>query len=118
MEERLKGLRREIERVVRDGITDRELERSRNGIETSFYDALQDIGAKADHLAFYSARAGNPDYFQEDLTRYRAAAPSDVQEAAARWLTKGRVVMSVVPTGKADLAPPSSKLAAVTEVAQ
>ena len=114
----LKLVDREIERVVRDGITDRELERSRNGIETSFYDALQDIGAKADHLAFYSARAGNPDYFQEDLTRYRAAAPSDVQEAAARWLTKGRVVMSVVPTGKADLAPPSSKLAAVTEVAQ
>jgi zinc protease len=112
----LKLVDEEIDRLVRDGVTEREIERAQNGIETSFYDALQNIGAKADHLAFYSARAGDPDYFEEDLSRYRASAPSDVQEAAARWLTKGRVVLSVVPTGKTDLAPASSKPAGEGEV--
>jgi len=108
----------EVRRLESDGITERELDRARNGIETSFYGALQDIGAKADHLAFYSARAGDPDYFEEDLSRYLAAAPSDVKVAAARWLTPGRVILSVVPTGKADLAPSGSKPAATNEVEQ
>ena len=49
---------------------------------------------------------GNPDYFEEDLARYRALAPSDVQAAAARFLGPGRVLVSVVPEGKKDLAVP------------
>jgi zinc protease len=41
---------------------------------------------------------GNPDYFAEDLARYRALTPSDIQAIAQRYLpTDRRVELVVLP---------------------
>ena len=84
----------------------RETERFQNRIEASFFDRLESDNGKADQLNRYYARTGDPDYFEEDLARYRALDATDIQTAALRFLGPGRVLISVVPQGKRDLALP------------
>ena len=52
----------------------------------------------ADQLNGYFLRTGNPDWFNEDLARYRALTPSSVRAAAARFLPRDRrVELTVIP---------------------
>ena len=44
------------------------------------------FGGVGDQLNGYYAFAGNPAYFNEDFSRYRALSPSDITAAAARFL--------------------------------
>jgi len=63
------------------------------------------FGGKADQLNYYNYFVGTPDYFQKDLDRYRRVTPAAVQRAARTYLTgPHRVVLSVVPQGKPELA--------------
>jgi zinc protease len=99
----------EIARLAQEPPAERELARFLNQTEAGFYDRLERVGGfggKADQLNAYYFATGNPDFFEEDLARYRALSPSDVQAAASRWLSPGRVIVSVVPRGKKDLAVP------------
>jgi predicted Zn-dependent peptidase len=58
------------------------------------------FGGKADQLNGYLFQAGNPDFFAEDLGRYQALGPTDIQAAVRRWLTPDkRLELSVVPKG-------------------
>ena len=62
------------------------------------------VGGKADQLNSYLFYTGNPDYFNEDLARYRAIDATDVGTVASTYLRdNGRVVLSVVPVGKKEL---------------
>jgi zinc protease len=97
----------EIARLQAAPPDERELVRFQNRTEAAFFDRLERVGGfggKADQLNLYFFRTGNPDYFEEDLARYRALAPNDLQAAAARFLGAGRVLISVVPEGKKELA--------------
>jgi predicted Zn-dependent peptidase len=79
-----------------------------NQYEASFLGRLEAVGGfygKADLLNAYFTQTGNPDYFQEDFSRYKALDPGDIQTAAATYLgDNDRVVLSVVPQGKKELA--------------
>ena len=90
------------------GPTARELERAHNSIEADFLNAMERMGSfggKADRLNFYNYYVGTPDYFQPDLDRYRRVTAADVQRVARTYLRDAhRVVLSVVPQGKPDLA--------------
>ncbi len=98
----------ELKTLAAAGPTAREVERARNTFEAQFLARLERVGGfggKADQLNFYNYFVGTPDYFQQDLDRYRKVTPADVQRAARRYLTEAhRVVMSVVPQGKPELA--------------
>lgn len=94
----------ELARLVKDGINDAELTRAKNQVETQVADSLDSLSGKAGKLSAYEAFLGEPDAFERDLARYRAATPASVVDVAKRRLGKGRVVMSVVPKGKLDLA--------------
>ena len=80
---------------------DRELERAVNQIEASFYDRMEQVGGfggKADLLNAYYTGTGVPDYFNEDLARYRARSTSDIQATVQRWLPADRrVELTVLP---------------------
>ena len=79
----------------------REFERAINQVEASFYNRMESVGGfngKGDQLNAYYTATGNPDYFNEDLSRYRALSARDVQSAAAFWLPAGRrVELTVEP---------------------
>jgi zinc protease len=80
-----------------------ETERSINTIEASFYKRMEQVGGfggKADQLNAYYTATGDPDYFNEDLARYRAMSPSDVRAAAVKFLPRDRrVELTVLPEG-------------------
>lgn len=103
----------EIERVVQEEIdrlkaeppAKRELQRALNGYEADLYRSLESVGSQANILNAYEVEAGRPDYVHEDLSRHRAIDPSDIPSVARRELPDGaRVIVSVVPTGKPELA--------------
>ena len=97
----------ELEKIKREGIETRELQRSKNSIRASFIYGLQNIGgfgSKTDKLNFYNTFFGNPGRFNEDLQRYETATANDVQNVAKSYLEMNkRVVLSIVTKGKLEL---------------
>ena len=91
----------EIGKLQREAPTPHELGRSLNQIESSFYNRMERVGGfggKADQLNAYYTETGDPDWFNEDLGRYRALSPSDIRAAAERFLPLDRrVELTVVP---------------------
>jgi len=91
----------ELEKLRGTAASAREVERAVNQMESAFLDAMEGVGGfggKADLLNNYSFATGDPDFFNEDLARYRALAPDDVQAAIQRFLPAGkRVELTVVP---------------------
>ncbi len=95
----------EIRRLVAEGPTVREVQRVQHQIESQFLDQMERVGGKADQLNRYYYFVGEPDYFERDLDRFRRVTPADVQRVARTYLVGAhRVVLSVVPQGRADLA--------------
>ena len=81
--------------------TDIELQRVQNGIEAAFYGQMERVNGQAHLLASYTAQTGNPDYFNEDISRYRALQAGDLRAAVRRWLPSDRrLELSVLPAGK------------------
>jgi len=99
MEEIRAAIDEELERLRREPPSAREVERALNQIEASFYREMERVGGfsgKADRLNAYYFAGGNPDFFAEDLARYKALTPSDVQAAIRRWLPADRRVELIV----------------------
>jgi zinc protease len=82
----------------------REMTRALNQTEANFYRGMERVGGfggKANQLNAYYKAAGQPDFFQKDLDRYRAVTPADVKAAVERYLPKDRrVELSIVPGEK------------------
>ena len=82
---------------------DREFRRAINQVESSFYDRMERVGeygGVADQMNAYYDDAGNPAYFNEDLSRYRALAPDDITAAALKFLPLTRRVELIVEPKK------------------
>jgi zinc protease len=94
----------ELARLAKDGPTARELDEAKNAIEASFLRGIQQVGDKSDRLNAYYYQTGNPDSFQADLDRYKAVSAADVQRVVRQYLRTSRVMASVVPQGKPELA--------------
>jgi zinc protease len=105
LEEIKNAIQEEIDNIKKAQPTQRELDRAINQFEASFLDALETPHEKADELNSYFYFTGNPDYANENLSRYKALSPNDIQSTAQSYLSdNGRVILSVVPLGKKDLA--------------
>ena len=91
----------EIEKLQREAPTEHEVQRSLNQFEASFYNRLERLGSfggKADQINAYFSETGDPNWFNQDLSRYRALRPSNVRAAAAAFLPKDRrVELTVQP---------------------
>lgn len=82
----------------------RELTRALNQTEAGFFRGMERVGGfggKADRLNSYFSSAGTPDYFEQDLARYRSVTAADVQAAVGKYLVKDRrVELRVMPAEK------------------
>ena len=91
----------ELDRLRREPPTARELERAVNQIEAQYFEALERVGGfggKADLLNGYYVATGNPDFFNEDVSRYRARSETDLQATVLTWLPPDRrVELTVLP---------------------
>ncbi len=98
-------IQEELNKLKADGPTERELQRAVNQNEASFLSQMENIFVKADQLNGYNFRTGNPDYFNEDLARYKALEPTDIRAVVQTYLTdNARVILSIVPQGRPELA--------------
>src|SRR5262245_22531602 len=98
-----KAIDEELQKLQHEDPTPREVERSVNTIEASFYDRMERLGGyggEADQINGYFTETGNPDWFNEDLSRYRALSPSDIRGAAAAFLRLDRRVELIVEPEK------------------
>ena len=98
----------EMDRVAADGMTAAEIERGVAQAEAHFISRLQTVGGfggKSDQLNAYNVFLKDPGFFDRDLARYRAADAAGLTRAARQWLTRDtRVILSVVPAGRPELA--------------
>lgn len=95
----------EIRQLAETPPTEEELQRVKSSVEMSLVSGLQSVLARADGLNSYFYYTGEPDYVAEQLAAYRALTPGDVQRVAAQYLNDAnRIVISIVPEGRQDLA--------------
>ena len=108
----------ELQRLMEAGPTESEMERARAQVEAHFIYRLQTVGGfggKSDQLNAYNVFRGDPGFFPTDLSRYREVTATSVRGAAARYLGRDRrVLLSVVPRGRAELALSGSKPVSVS----
>ena len=95
---------RELNRLATEGPSVRELEQAKNARESSFLNQLEFISAKADQLNQYAYFNGTPDFFQKELDALRAVTADDIRRVIRTYLTGPRVMLSIVPMGKLELA--------------
>ncbi len=97
-----KEINAELERIKAQPPTAEEMSRALNTIESQSIFGLQTVLGKASQLATYAGYLGKPNWFQDDLDRYRKVTAADVQRVARQYLGENRLVMTYVPrTGEA-----------------
>jgi zinc protease len=88
-----------IERLQRDGPTAEEVARAKAGIELGFVSGLESNLQKAETLSDGFIFHGDPGYYRKSYDEAESVTPAEVKRVAKQYLTKGRVVLSVVPQG-------------------
>jgi zinc protease len=93
-----------IDRLKAEGPTAEEVEKAIAGEELGFLTGLQSNLGKSLRLTDGAGYHGDPGYFREEFTRTLSVTPADVKRVANTYLTRGRVVLSVVPIGQLEQA--------------
>ncbi len=108
LDEIQRAIDEEINTFIRDGLTDREYERIRNAQKSSFTYSLQKVGGffgVTDRLNEYNVFLDDPGFINKDLDRYLSADKESIRAAAKKYVQPDkRVVLSIVPKGKKELA--------------
>jgi zinc protease len=88
----------EVDRVRRETISDRELQRAVTAYEASSVYRLESLQARGEMLQSYNHFLGDPAKLSWDLDRYRNATPDSIRSAAAKYLDDARrVVITTTP---------------------
>lgn len=99
-----------------DGVTDRDVERIKAGLETGFYNGISSVLGKSFQLAQYNVFAGDPGFITQDIENIKAVTKEDVMRVYNTYIkNKPYVITSFVPKGKLELAAKDSQIAAVVE---
>jgi zinc protease len=93
-----------FERLKKEGPTTEELEKAKAGFELSTIGRFESQLGKAETLAQGSVFFNDPNYYRTNVEKTLAVTAADVKRVAAKYLTSGRVILSVVPMGKVDQA--------------
>jgi len=99
-----------------EGITERDLEKIKAGLETNFYNGMSSVLGKSFQLARYNEYAGNPGFATEDLSRIQAVTIDDIMRVYDKYIKdKHYVATSFVPKDKTDLIAEGSVDAGIVE---
>ncbi|HEX2535610.1 MAG TPA: pitrilysin family protein, partial [Chitinophagaceae bacterium] len=99
------GIREAFGKFEKEGISQKDLDRIKAGLETQFYNSLSSVQGKGFQLAQYNIFAGSPGFLEKDIKNLLAVTTADVVRVYRKYL-QGRphVVTSFVPKGKGALA--------------
>ncbi|MEL6810170.1 MAG: pitrilysin family protein [Bacteroidota bacterium] len=111
-----KGIFEAFQRFEQDGITDRDIERVKAGLETQFYNGISSVLGKSFQLAQYNVFAGDPGFIEQDIENIKKVTKEDVMRVYNKYIKdKPYVVTSFVPKGQMELIAENSEKAPVVE---
>lgn len=90
----------ELNKFLKEGPTEKELERVKTEFEASFIRGIERIGGfggKSDILAQNQVFGGSPDYYKNVLNWVRNATTSDLKTVSKEWLSDGVYILEVHP---------------------
>ena len=100
-----KKIEQTLEEFEQRGVNQDDLNRTKASIEASTIFGLQSVAGKVSLLASNETYDQNPDMVQYDLDRYNAVTAEDVMRVYNTYIKgKGKVVLSIVPSGQLALA--------------
>ncbi|MDH3616935.1 MAG: insulinase family protein, partial [Gammaproteobacteria bacterium] len=108
----------EVDRLMRDGISEDELDRVKASRRGGFVRGLERIGGfggKSDVLARNAVYAGRPDFYKVQLQRFEDASTASIEAAIDRWLQHGAYHLEVRPFPELSAASEGADRSAVPE---
>jgi zinc protease len=105
-----------LQKFMAEGPTAEELQKAKSGLELNFLRGLESNLGKAEQLNSGSVFFGNAGYFSTNYQKTLAVTAADVKRVANQYLTRSRIVLSVVPKGKKDQASKAMESEAVSVV--
>lgn len=99
-----------------EGVTDRDIERIKAGLETQFYNGISSVLNKSFQLASYNVFAGDPGFIETDIENIKKVTKEDVTRVYNKYI-KGKpfIMTSFVPKGQIELIAENSTKANVVE---
>ncbi len=99
-----------------EGITERDLEKHKAGLETQFYNSISSVLSKSFQLAMYNEYTGSPDYIKQDIAKIKAVTIEDINRVYAKYIKdQPYLATSFVPKGQLDLIAVNSVNAGIVE---
>ncbi len=97
-EDARKAIFAELESIQKDGVTERELEKTKNGVRAAFVFGLESNMSRAMQLAEYQMYWGDASLIRGEPARYLAVTNDDIKRVAAQYFpAANRTVLDVVP---------------------
>ena len=102
----------------KEGVTDRDMERVKAGLETQFYNGISSVLGKSFQLANYNVFTGDPGFITKDIENVKKVTKEDVMRVYEKYIKEEHYVMtSFVPKGQIELIAENSEMAHVVEEA-
>ncbi|MDX8340881.1 pitrilysin family protein [Draconibacterium sp. IB214405] len=99
-----------------EGITEKDLEKHKAGLETQFYNGVSSVLSKSFQLALYNEFTGSPGYIEEDIAKIQAVTIDDINRVYEKYVKgKNYLATSFVPKGQLDLVAENSVDAGIVE---
>lgn len=90
----------ELQKMLKDGVTEAELQTAKTDILANYTRIVERIGGfggKSDLLARCTTFTGKPDCYKDYLKTVKSATPASIKQAMNKWLSDGDYVLSVTP---------------------
>ncbi len=97
LDELKKIIMEEVNTIATADVSDKELEKSKNGIKAQFVFAMQNLDTVADYLNHYNYHLNEPNSFERDLERYNEVNKISLKSAVQNYLTKPFVELRITP---------------------
>ena len=99
-----------------EGVSDRDIERIKSGLETNFYNGIGSVLGKSFQLAQYNVFAGDPGFITTDIENIKKVTKEDVMRVYEKYIkNKPFIMTSFVPKGQLTLVTENSTKAPVIE---
>lgn len=90
----------ELNKLLKDGPTDKELQRVKTQYFAGFIRGIERIGGfggKSDILASNMTYGGTPEHYKTTLNNVESATIKDITDTAEKWLSDGQFILEVQP---------------------
>jgi len=110
------GIKKAFEKFEKEGISNKDLNRIKAGLETRFYNSLSSVLGKGTNLASFNTYANDPGFINKEINYTLGVTKEDVMRVYNTYIkNKNFISTSFVPKGMAKLAIKDSKEAIIKE---